>query len=578
MVEAKAGWGQSAVVGRHSAKEESSVSPKLNSVQPSKPVAPAEVHVPPASELAPSQRMARAAPAAVSPENVSQSRSAEPEPKGQMAASPIAHAEAAAARQDSPPSASAESSPESWDDFFNALPKEEPHAAGTQPPVDEPHPPVDSQDADESQHPDDSQHAQASKQLAEPHWADEPHPADQSAQDEQLPSWQTDSWQQEQSTTGESAPAPAATAVDMDQTQLVPAEWQHELEPQTEVEIPPVEVIDTPARPRRPARNSQAEVADLFQTLQPTPLRPVVITPEAAISQALRHPVERRRRPPASRSIWAPVAGWASIFLGVASLAMACLIWTGWMAVPVGAAGFLFALVGVTLALGSRQTVTVPVVGAICSAGGIVLALLGANGFIPVLGQDRSGVLRPTPPVVVQPAARTPSSPDSDATQPAPAATSNDYVPATSPIVIKGVDVELKIESVIIWQPVARTPDYHFYKLPTSYLQITFQLRAVGPNAVNYTPWRMPTEGERPKVTDAADDFLKLVDLSPNIVNGSLTEPVVLSFRTRPISDVLLFEQPGVAGDLKLELPGENIGAPGTVVRIKIPVAFIRTE
>lgn len=347
-----------------------------------------------------------------------------------------------------------------------------------------------------------------------------------------------------------------------------PSHGDHqEAQPATVAEfvVAPSEVIEAPARRRQPALNSAAEVADLLRTLDPPAAAPsaphVLVAPRPARS---RH----------AASVTTVLLGWTSLLAGLAAVALSFANSVARYAVPVGSAGVILALAGMVLAVGRRtRGAALPAGGVFASAAGIVLALLGANGVLPIGGGRpviRSGL---TPVVNLTPSSGA-----------APAFRPDEYLPATSPLIAN--NIEVRIASVMVLHPAVYTGDYYsLHTLSERRMQITLELKNVGSTRATYDPWRRTDDTDEARLTDADGTLLRLESL-PNKPDLPATAPIgALEGRTsfapreRARTDVLLFDPPEKSGgSFKLDLPGANLGAPNTTLRILIPAEMVQTE
>jgi hypothetical protein len=328
--------------------------------------------------------------------------------------------------------------------------------------------------------------------------------------------------------------------------------------------------------------DSAAEVEDLLRTFQsPQEALKRHVAPVRTKHQRARH--ERVRPKSRGRGIII-FLGVLSLLVGLAAVGLCFVPTFARYAVPAGAAGVVLALIGVVIAMGKRVGgIGLPIGGAGISAAGIAVALLSAYGLIP-LGPHGPQVEAGSTPVVN---ISTNHSNSGQPPTPMPAALvpPDGYVLATSPIVVG--DVEIRIDSVLLLQPAVYTGNYSSLQtLSDRKLQITFGMRATGAKRVTYQPWRRTdVEGADAKLTQS-DGTLLMLDSLPSkpgvpatLPVGAATGPITFGPRDKPASDVLLFEPPlHVDQDLKLDLPGENIGAAGTTLHWRIPAAKIKSS
>ncbi|HEY2588641.1 MAG TPA: hypothetical protein VGI81_23065 [Tepidisphaeraceae bacterium] len=338
------------------------------------------------------------------------------------------------------------------------------------------------------------------------------------------------------------------------------------------VVLEPAEVIDVPVQRRRPGLNSADEVADLLRRLD---------KPEERARRAVEWVVDQRQRMAPRGSRWIGVFGWASVLVGLGAIGLGFLPAQARFAAPAGVGGLVLAVAGLVLALGKRARVWVPIGGTLASAGGVAVAVLVAKGYLPPSAAAKRLHPAPVSPVTLVANTR-PAAPD-DPSAPAPAPAPVEYVPATSPVIAK--NVEVRVASALVLRPAVYSGGYaSLHTAEERRLQITLELKQAGVGQAIYRPWRK-VEGEdvvEAKVTDAGGTVLPL-DERPYtdaehpvpLAVGALSKPVKLSLIATP--DVLLFAPPAdPAGDLLLDLPGANIGAPDIILHIRIPAAMVR--
>lgn len=330
--------------------------------------------------------------------------------------------------------------------------------------------------------------------------------------------------------------------------------------------VEPAEVIDAPVRRPRRGLNSAHEVADLLRRLDKPQQR-------ARLAAEWVADVQQRTAPRGSR--WIGVLGWASLAAGGGAVALSFLPAQARFAAPAGVAGLLMALVALVLAMGKRANVLAAMGGALISAGGVVVAVLVARGVLPPNAAARLVGSGSTPPVTLALDSR-PAGPSDEHVE---------YVPATSPLIVG--NVEVRVASARVLRPAIYTGDYgSLHTAGERRLQITLELKRVGAGSAPYEPWRKRADGDaEPRATDAAGAVFP-IDERP-FVEGE--DPVTLPFGAlrgttalgpQPISDALLFDAPAdPSGDVLLDLPGENIGAPaGATLHIRVPAAMIRVQ
>ena len=376
----------------------------------------------------------------------------------------------------------------------------------------------------------------------------------------------------------DAAPQPGSRrkeAVDLSQTM--------ETEPLT------AEVIDPrPARPA-PARSSEDEVNDLLRDLRSTDLsadEPPTHPPDqfdeldeqppkttAAREEPKPHPVEKARRfADDAPSSWpAALLGVSGIAIGLSAISLCWVTGAARFAVPVGAAGLLLALAGVVLAaLRDAPGVGVASVGAIVAALGIAVPILGAFGVVPLPGGVRVPLAGSTPVVnLTRPAAETSAIPAGEQASP------DGFVSATSPLVLG--DVQVRVSSARIVAPVVHDGKWNaLHSLPDKCLVISLELKDVAKTGhIDYRSWGQVGPAEaRATLTDGAGNALKEIDTAPLVPVGRVREvPAPLYPSRTAVPDVLIFEKPAdTSHDLKLQLPGANVGVPAATLRIRIPV------
>lgn len=340
--------------------------------------------------------------------------------------------------------------------------------------------------------------------------------------------------------------------------------------------LEPTEVIDAPVQRRRPGLNSADEVADLLRRLD---------KPDERARRAAEWVVDQQQRTPPRGSRWIGVLGWMSLLVGAGSIALAFQPAQARFAVPAAVGGVVLAITGLVLALGKRARVLVPVGGTFVSCAGVVVAVLIAEGLLPPSKAER--VLHP--PVVMPVtfvASTRPASPDDQGTLATPA----DYVLATSPLIANGVQV--RVVSALVLRPAVYTgQDQSPHTWLERRLQITLELKNAGTGDAVYTPWRNTSDGSPvAQVTDGSGAVLAInerpyeaqravpqTDEIPVLAVGALRGAIKLT--PTPRRDVLLFPAPADAsGDLLLDLPGRNIGAPDLTLHIRIPAPMVRVQ
>ena len=363
------------------------------------------------------------------------------------------------------------------------------------------------------------------------------------------------------------------------------------VKPQTPVTA---EIMDAPpARPPRPAPTSDEELNDLLRDLgepdfspeaAPPPYPPDTVPdlgeepPSSPPASEQPEPApavsEIAVRPERPAGTGAALLGIAAIMLGLAAVALCWLTRWDKFAVPVGTAGLVLALSGVAIAaLRGASGIALASVGTLVAAIGIAVPILGAYGMVLLPGRIHRPALRPTPVVDVSLTGS-----EATASQAAQRIPADGYIAATSPIIAG--EVEVRISSVRIVQPVVHDGRWNnLHSLPDKRLLVSLTIKDVAPAGhVSYRTWAQPIDAEQAKLTDGAGNALKQIDTAPLVPVGRVSEnPTSLYTSRGPLPDVLIFERPAdPSQDLKLELPGANIGMPATTLRIRIPAEMIK--
>ena len=332
-----------------------------------------------------------------------------------------------------------------------------------------------------------------------------------------------------------------------------------------QVIVEPVEVIEAPAPAVERAMDSSKEVADLLRTFdQPQAVATIPAAPPAR---------KRGRRSDARRPVAVRFLGILSLLAGAFAIAACFIPALALYAVAAGTTGLLLALTGVVLAAAKRSGgILLPAAGATLSAGAIALFMLAMHGVIDLGLPAATNSPKATTLVTIDPNH--------------PAALPGDgYVPATSLIVVG--DVQLHIDSILILQPAVYTGDLSsLHPLQDRKLQLTLELKDLGGKPVTYKPWRRTDgAGDEPVLMDGDGTGLVLntlpgkPDAPATLAVGAVAGPTNFGHDDPPIEDVLLFDPPGDANkDMKLDLPGSNIGAPHVVLHIRIPAAMVRSQ
>lgn len=353
------------------------------------------------------------------------------------------------------------------------------------------------------------------------------------------------------------------------------------------------EVIDAPARRRAAGRSSEDEVRDLLRDLRQNdefPGEPPPVDTDAPSAEFDPHPSapaqastradsssdtfgrEPTRASPGGK--FSAFLGLCGIVLGLAAVALCWRTGAAKYAAPVGVAGLLLALIGVAIATARNAGVGIASVGTVVAAVGIAVPVLGAYGVVPLPGRVRVPVAGSTAVVnVSMPAGQAP------AVQAGAQAPADGFVPATSPVVLG--DVQVLVSSVRIVRPAVHDGHWNALRsLDDKRLVISLELRNVAATGhVVYRTWAAAAAGQEPvSLTDGAGNLLKPIDLAPLVPVGRVSEDSVGLYAGRAATpDVLIFEKPvSTLHDLKLQLPGANIGTPGATLRIRIPAQIVQ--
>jgi phage FluMu protein Com len=335
---------------------------------------------------------------------------------------------------------------------------------------------------------------------------------------------------------------------------------------QPPVVLEPAEVIDAPA-PMRSSLQSLNEVADLLRGLDNPAQRARLAAASAASDAAVRRQVVASSR--STRAL-----GWMSLAVGAIAVGLSCIPLTARFGVPVGSAGLLLAMTGLSVAVGRRSGVALPIGGAAISAAGLGAALLWAFGVLPLGAGGRFGSQNNPPPITLVA--------NSQPARPGEPAASPEYVPATSPLIVNHVQV--RVASVILLRPAVYKGEYDtLHTLDDQRLQITLELKNLSGDRVVYQPWRIDAAHDEtialtgPDGIALASDGWAFPDEEHWLAAGALRGPALLG--QQPTSDVLLFMPPaGPVGELRLDLPGKNIGQPDTTLHIRIPASMVRVQ
>lgn len=352
------------------------------------------------------------------------------------------------------------------------------------------------------------------------------------------------------------SPEPPAVAM--------PAET--EAPPQSSPEVvEPAEIIDAPA-PRKGGLDSVHEVADLLRGLDNPAQRARLAAASAAADAEARRRIVASSRP-------VRVVGWVSVLVGLAAIGMTCVPAVARYGMPVGAGGLLLAMTGLVMGVSRRSSVGLPAGGALISAAGVGVALVWGYGLLPFSQWLATRQPSNAPPVTLV-----------ASTQTDQVAGGGEYVAASLPVILN--NVEIRIVSVQVLRPAVYAGDLDsLHTASDPRLQIRLELTNLGSSPANYLPWRRDPGGEEQVQLSGSDGLVlpleELVSSGPDkpvvLAASALTGPVALG--RVPVSDVLLFAAPdGPFDDLKLDLPGRNIGQPGMMLHIRIPRSMVRVQ
>jgi hypothetical protein len=360
-------------------------------------------------------------------------------------------------------------------------------------------------------------------------------------------------------------PARAAPPVEFTEPEIPAVHREPPSEPAPPPVFEPVEIIDAPA-PIRSGLNSANEVADLLRGLDNPAQRARLAAASAAADAEVKRRIVASARP-------VRLLGWMSLLVGLSGVGLACFPVHAKYAVPVAAGGLLLATTGLVLAISRRTRLALPTTGGIASAAALALALSWGFGLLPLgTSRDAQNAAR-TPPVMLTADSR-------PATEPVAA----DYVPASSPVIVKNVQV--RVVSAQILHPAVYAGDYG--SLHTDFerrLQIKLELKTLAEGQAVYLPWRRNREGSNFVQLIGSDgivlalDELAVTDPAKPVVLAASALPGPVALGRVPVYDVLLFDPPAsTSGDLRLDLPGQNIAQPAITLHFRIPRAMVRVQ
>jgi len=317
--------------------------------------------------------------------------------------------------------------------------------------------------------------------------------------------------------------------------------------------------------------NSTSEAQELVHGLSQRPGSPLDVSEHPSdVSPPTSRP--RPTTPLFGRELSDPrpprMLGIAAIFVGLAAVAVCWVPTAMKFAIPLGVCGAMLGIGALVTRNGGRHTrLTLPVAGVFASAIGPLLAIVLVNRWIPL--PDRHDPSASAPIRAIN--ALFPS---------APAGSPLHWKTAPS---ARGGDVEVRVVSALVLHPAIDSGKWETIQtFSQRCLRLTLELQNIAPQGrVEYHSWRQAApEQQAPALTDGAGDPLKMIELVSLVPVGRLSEsPSYLDAGRKPKSDVLLFEVPPESGgDLNLSLPGANIGAAGTTLRINIPEEMIRRQ
>ena len=353
-------------------------------------------------------------------------------------------------------------------------------------------------------------------------------------------------------------------------------------------------VIDAPTRRTSAPRSSEDEVNELLRDLREgaasagdsapifAPQPPDELEVPSPVGAQVRQKDESRgakkrqvttRVAPSGRL--AALLGVAGIALGVAAIALCWVTGAAKFALPVSAAGLMLALVGVAVAAARNGPgIGLCSIGTIVAALGIAVPVLGAYGVVPLPGRVHVPVAGSTAVINVSMPAG-----DASAIQAEQRVPADGFVPATSPLVLG--DVQVRVSSARVVQPAVHDGHWNSLRsLPDKRLLISLELKNLASGGhTTYRTWARNAPGKEPAtLTDGAGNSLKAIDLAPLVPVGRVSEDPARLYPGRSATpDVLIFDIPvSTSHDLKLQLPGANIGAPGATLRIRIPAPMVQ--
>ena len=146
--------------------------------------------------------------------------------------------------------------------------------------------------------------------------------------------------------------------------------------------------------------------------------------------------------------------------------------------------------------------------------------------------------------------------------------------------------VQVRVTSALILRPAVYAGNLRsLHTADDRQLRITLELKNLGSGQVRYDPWRRdPEEDESALALTCGGTALEMeerLSTDPShpviLAVGALTASKAIN--REPVYDVLLFEAPAkLSDDLLLDLPGRNVGQPGTTLHVRIPAAMVRVQ
>jgi hypothetical protein len=261
------------------------------------------------------------------------------------------------------------------------------------------------------------------------------------------------------------------------------------------------------------------------------------------------------------------IVGVAALLLAGAGLACASIPGLTGFTIPLGAAGLLAGLAGLSLCTAaSRPALLFPVVASVAGAAVLIIGFFFPGLLGPVYEDARARVQDKTALTVIPLSLKV--------TDPAELSVAG-WVDA-SKAAVQQDQVRLQLASARIGpidlagEPATTTKE--------NYLLVRFRLQHVGGTSqVQYEHWKASSkQGEAPRLTDSDGRVLALAlaKLGQKLRAADQRTGATL-YPTSVIDDVLVFTPPRAAADLRLELPASAWGGIG-VFRFHLPAAMIK--